>query len=39
MEIHLNPQEIEAFIEGCLDRQEQEQISEHLDHCRMCVPG
>ncbi len=37
MEVHLTPQEIQAFIEGRLDRSERERILEHLDHCRLCV--
>ncbi len=36
-DIHLTPEEIQAFIEGTLDRRHQERMLEHLDHCRMCV--
>ncbi len=36
MEDHLTPQEIQAFIEGLLDRSERERMLDHLDHCR-CV--
>ncbi len=37
MEIHLTPDEIQAFIEGRLDRSERERMLAHLDHCPLCV--
>ena len=36
MDDHLTPPEIQAFIEGGLDRSERERMLEHLDRC-MCV--
>ena len=37
MEDHPTPQEIQAFIEGRLDRRERERMLEHLDHCPLYV--
>ncbi len=34
---HLTPKEIQAFIDGGLDRESRKRIQEHLDHCPVCV--
>ncbi|MBI5252234.1 MAG: hypothetical protein HY912_22295 [Desulfomonile tiedjei] len=35
--LHLTNDEIEAYIEGSLDRVEQELAAEHLSHCSSCA--